>query len=50
MGGGGGGGVIDILMNEQIAGTRAEPQRIVAQRLLSRLQYPVPNVSRLQRI
>ena len=28
----------------------AEPQRIVAQRLLSRLQYPVPYLSRLQRI
>ena len=26
----------------QIAGTRAEPQQIVAQRLLSCLQYPVP--------
>ena len=39
-----------IIISTQIAGTRAEPQRIVAQRLLSRLQYPVPNVSRLQRI
>ena len=26
----------------QIAGTEAEPQQIVAQRLLSCLQYPVP--------
>ena len=34
----------------QIAGTRAEPQQIVAQRLLSCLQYPVPYLSRLQRI
>lgn len=28
--------------NAQIRGTRAEPQRIVATRLLYRLQYPVP--------
>ncbi len=30
------------LRHTQIAGTRAEPQQIVAQRLLSCLQYPVP--------
>ena len=35
---------------KQIIGRRAELQQIVAQRLLSCLQYPVPNVSRLQRI
>jgi hypothetical protein len=34
----------------QIARTEAEPQQIVAQRLLSCLQYPVPYLSRLQRI
>ena len=34
----------------QIAGTTAEPQQIVAQRLLSCLQYRVPYLSRLQRI
>lgn len=31
-------------------GTGVEPQQIVAQRLLSCLQYPVPQQSRLQRI
>ena len=31
-------------------GTEVEPQQIVAQRLLSCLQYPVPKLSRLQRI
>lgn len=31
-------------------GARDEPQRIVAARLLCRLQYPVPYLSRLQRI
>jgi hypothetical protein len=30
--------------------TKAEPQQIVAQGLLSCLQYPVPYISRLQRI
>src|SRR6185312_6433232 len=35
---------------EQIFGTRAEPQQIVATRLLYCLQYPVPYLSRLQRI
>ena len=30
--------------------TEAESQQIVAQRLLSCLQYPVPYLSRLQRI
>jgi hypothetical protein len=30
--------------------TEAEPQQIVAQGLLSCLQYPVPYISRLQRI
>ena len=30
------------LRHTQIAGTRVEPQQIVAQRLLSCLQYPVP--------
>jgi hypothetical protein len=30
--------------------TKAEPQQIVAQGLLSCLQYPVPYLSRLQRI
>lgn len=34
----------------QITGTEAEPQQIVAQRLLSCLQYHVPYLSRLQRI
>ena len=31
-------------------GTKAEPQQIVAQRLLSCLQYLVPYLSRLQKI
>ena len=47
--GGKGGGGADSYV-KQIGGKRAEPQQIVAQRLLSCLQYPVPNVSRLQRI
>ena len=34
--------VSKIIISTQIAGTRAEPQQIVAQRLLSCLQYPVP--------
>ena len=34
----------------QIAETRAEPQQIVVQRLLSCLQYPVPYTTRLQEI
>ena len=51
--GGGGESVRRIffkMLHTQIAGTRAEPQQIVAQRLLSCLQYPVPYLSRLQRI
>ena len=42
--------VSEIIVSTQIARTRAEPQQIVAQRLLSCLQYPVPYLSRLQRI
>ena len=42
--------VSKIIVSTQIARTRAEPQQIVAQRLLSCLQYPVPYLSRLQRI
>ena len=33
--------VSEIIVSTQIARTRAEPQQIVAQRLLSCLQYPV---------
>jgi hypothetical protein len=33
-----------------VPGMEAEPQQIVAQRLLSCLQYPLPYLSRLQRI
>jgi hypothetical protein len=34
----------------QIDGTRAESQWIVGQSLLSHVQYPVPYLSRLQKI
>ena len=44
------GGGCDQSWIEQISKTKVKPQRIVAQRLLSRLQYQVSNVSRLQRI
>ena len=37
-------------MVKPIFRTQAESQRIVAQRPLSRLQYPVLNLSRIQRI
>ena len=39
-----------MFISEQINRTRAKSQQIVAQRLLSCLQYPVLYLSRLQRI
>ena len=39
-----------LMQEHKSTETRAEPQQIVAQRLLSCLQYPVPYLSRLQRI
>ncbi len=40
----------NVLIQEQIYGTRAKSQQIVATRLLYCLQSPVPYSSRLQRI
>ena len=44
------GGKIDIPEECTNLETEAEPQQIVAQRLLSCLQYPVSHLSRLQKI